>query len=98
MLDDAVFGAEDTAVYAVGGDAEPVLYLWSLSDTCDLLAAARLPLPRDGAESAPASLRQRRHLVLLQELGALAISLSTPQLRLITLDPKAWLRRAHQFD
>jgi WD40 repeat protein len=98
MLDDAVFAADDAAVYAVGGDAEPVLYMWSLSDSCDLHAAAHLPLPHDRAQSAPASLKQRRHLVVLPELDALAVTLSVREIRFIALDPKTWLARAHQFE
>jgi hypothetical protein len=82
----------------VGGDAEPVLYMWSLSDSCDLHAAAHLPLPHDRAQSAPASLKQRRHLVVLPELDALAVTLSVREIRFIALDPKTWLARAHQFE
>jgi len=43
-------------------------------------------------------LKQRRHLVLLPELDALAVTLSVCEIRFIALDPKTWLARAHQFE
>jgi WD40 repeat protein len=91
QLDAAAFGPNDLSVYAVSADAK--LHIWSLSDRCDIVASASLPVD---IRLPSGQLRpyRRRHLAVIRELKLLAITLSTGEVRLISLDTHSWLERA----
>jgi WD40 repeat protein len=86
-IDDGSIGPGDKSVYAIGADA--VLHIWALSERCDLLVA--VPIPANRPANDPA---YRHHLVMVPELNALALTVGTGSIRIISLDPDVWLNRA----
>jgi WD40 repeat protein len=84
-LDGAAFGPDDKTIFALSGDA--VLHMWSLSETCDIAFSAPFPL-RKG------SIYRRRHLISLPERSAMAVTISTNEIWLVSTDLKKWLKRA----
>jgi WD40 repeat protein len=91
-IDGAAFGPDDRLIFAVSGDA--ILHIWSFSERCEIVASAPL-LPPSGRTAAGAPQYHRRHLVVIPELGAVAVTISTNEVRLVSIDPNAWLKRAH---
>jgi WD40 repeat protein len=97
MLDDAAFARNGRAVYAMSGDRTPRLYVWSLGNTCDLLATAPVP-QRTGTQFPPeAAGKEQRHLAVLPS-GRVAITASSPEVWIISPDPAAWIAEARTLD
>jgi WD40 repeat protein len=90
-LDGAAFAADDRLIVALSDDA--VLHLWSLADTCELLASA--PLPSRARTGEP--LYHRRHLISVAAAKAIAVTVSTNDVRLISTDMRSWLDRARRL-
>lgn len=93
QLDGAVFAPDDALVAAVS--AEGILHLWSLSERCEILASASLSnFVGRAFRSGPAGMALRRRLILVPTLSALAITMSTGEVMLISITPQTWLTRA----
>ncbi len=90
-MDGAAFAADDRLIVAVSDDA--VLHLWSLADTCELLASAPLPSRARAGET----LYHRRHLIYVASAKAVAVTVSTNDVRLISTDLRSWLNRARRI-
>jgi WD40 repeat protein len=91
MLDDAAFAEDGTAIYAMGGDRAARLYIWSLGQSCELLATAPVP-----TESASAG-KGRRHVVVLPRPRRLAVAASGSRIWLIAPDPAMWASAARDL-
>jgi WD40 repeat protein len=88
ILDDAQFGSGDKSVYAISADA--TLHVWTLSDRCELVASAPSPLANRPTDD-PA---YRHHLIVIPEINALALTLGTSLIRVVSLDMTVWVKRA----
>src|SRR5262249_35572648 len=86
-LDGATFGPNDRSIFALSGDA--VLHMWSLSDTCDIAFSASFPVR--------SRTYRRHHLITLPERGAVAVTLSTNEIWLLSTDISAWVDRAQMI-
>jgi WD40 repeat protein len=95
QLDSAAFSPDDTVVAAISKDA--VLYFWSLTAGCDLLASAPPPMLDADSTRAASLTAHRRHLVFVPDLKAIAMTTSTRRVLLISFDPQAWLERVRKL-
>jgi WD40 repeat protein len=95
QLDGAGFSPDDSVVAAVSKDA--ILHIWSLSDRCEILASAPLPVFTDGTQRNVGGPSHRRHLIFVSALGVVAVTASTRKVMLISFDAQAWLRRARSI-
>ena len=91
QLDGAAFSGDGSILAAVSSDA--TIYVWQLSNRCDLLASAALPSLDTRQERAA----HRPRLISIPSLTAFAVTDSSARVLFFSADPKHWLTRAKEI-